>query len=206
MEKPSAWCCSAATPSPRPARRPSPPRCWAGFRKARRCGAAAASAGELCAVIGNIGDGWLGLKAARGEIADPTGALAARFRLPEPRLDARAWLRAHVSAAADVSDGLIADAAHIAEASKLGLTLKLEELPLSAEAAAWLGAQPDEVAARIALATGGDDYAIVCALRPAGSGAGVARTPIVGTFRREPGVRVTFKGKAVEVARTGWRH
>ena len=165
-----------------------------------------ASAGEFCAVVGTIGDGWLGLKASEGEIADPNGALAARYRLPEPRLDSRGWLRAHVSAAADVSDGLIADAGHIAEASGLGLSLKLEELPLSPETSAWLAVQPDEQAARLALATGGDDYAIVCALRPAGPGAGVARTAILGEFRRERGLRVTFKGKPVKVDRAGWRH
>jgi thiamin-phosphate kinase len=36
--------------------------------------------GDLAIVCGVIGDGWLGLKAARGEIADPGGRLAMHYR------------------------------------------------------------------------------------------------------------------------------
>lgn len=165
-----------------------------------------ARAGDVCAVIGTIGDGWLGLMAAKDEIPDSAGVLAGRYRLPEPLFGSRDWLRAHASAAADVSDGLVADAAHIAEASGLGLTLRLEELPLSPQVSAWLSGQPDEAAARLMLATGGDDYAIVCALKdePGASDAGGSR--IVGVFQSEPGLHVTCRGAALSVSRTGWRH
>ena len=106
-----------------------------------------------------------------GEIADPAGRLANRYRLPAPLLCLRDALRAHAHAAADVSDGLLADAGHIGEASGLGLSIDLDRFNLSPEARAWCAAQPGGSAARLALATGGDDYAIVCAIDPADAAA-----------------------------------
>ncbi len=134
---------------------------WVPSGKAvRRSGA---KPGDLLVVLGAIGDGFLGLKAARGEIDDPHGDLARAYRLPTPALHLRAAVRAHASAAADVSDGLIADALHIAEASGCGVTIDLERMPVSPAAAAWLSRQPDKAATYLALATGGDDYALACA-------------------------------------------
>ena len=123
-------------------------------RAVRRSGA---RPGDALVVLGPIGDGFLGLKAARGEIADPTGELARAYRLPEPALHLRSALRAHASAAADVSDGLIADALHIAEASGCALVIDLDRMPVSVPAQRWLTAQPDLAQAMLALATGGDD-------------------------------------------------
>ena len=122
-----------------------------------------ATPGQALVVCGAIGDGYLGLKAARGEIDDPGGALATRYRLPEPLFDLREALHDHAAAAADVSDGLIADTLHVAEASGCGAVLELTQMPLSPAAAAWLSVQGDAEAARLALASGGDDYALVCA-------------------------------------------
>lgn len=161
-----------------------------------------AVAGCRLAVSGTIGDGWLGLKAARGEI--DSSALANRYRLPTPRLNSVGMGPTGVRAAADVSDGLLADAGHIATASSCSVHIDLEALPLSPDAQAWLAAQPDEAAARLALATGGDDYEIVCAL--------ASRAPmppgftLIGGFGEGRGVSATFKGAAVPIDRLGWTH
>jgi thiamine-monophosphate kinase len=128
-------------------------------RMLRRAGA---RPGDTVAVSGTIGDGALGLSAVRGEIPDPDGYLANRYRLPSPRLDLRPVV-ARASAAADVSDGLVADAGHIAEVSGVRLSLHLDRMPLSPAARRWLEAQPDRVAALVTLATGGDDYEVVAA-------------------------------------------
>ena len=122
--------------------------------------------GDRLLVSGTIGDGWLGLRAARGElegIVAPEAVewLAGRYRLPDPRLELRDPLRAHANAAADVSDGLVADAGHIAEASGVRLQLDLDRLPVSEPASQWLSRRPDRAEALAALATGGDDYEIV---------------------------------------------
>jgi thiamine-monophosphate kinase len=172
-----------------------------------------ARAGDSLIVCGTIGDGWLGLQAARGEIADPDGALAARYRLPTPLFNLRFTLLALARACADVSDGLIADAAHIAEASELGLTVELLDFPVSAAASLWCAGKTDATRARLSLATGGDDYALACAVDPADEvtfiaeveGQGVAARR-AGRFEITPGVRVTAQGEAVRVDRLGWRH
>jgi thiamine-monophosphate kinase len=140
---------------------------------------AGARPGDRLLVSGTIGDGALGLAAVQGAIADPDGVLAYRYRLPEPRLDLRKSLRACATAAADVSDGLVADAGHIARASGVGLVL-------------------------IRLGTGGDDYEIVCTVRadrpkPAGF-------TVIGEVIEGEGVEVRAAGRIVDPGRGGWRH
>jgi thiamine-monophosphate kinase len=171
-----------------------------------------ARAGDVLLVSGTIGDGWLGL--AAGEPRDPDAAwLADRYLLPQPRTALALALREHAHAAADVSDGLIADAGRIGRASGLGLELDLDRVPLSPPAGAWLASQPDAASARLALAGGGDDYEIVCAAPPdraaalvaAASAAGVALTE-VGRMTAGEGVRVLAGGRERAVARAGYRH
>jgi len=180
----------------------------------RRSGA---RAGDLVLVSGTIGDGLLGLKAAQGGLQDLDGAatawLADRYRLPQPRVGLIQAVRSHASAAADVSDGLAADAGHIAEASGVALTLDLDRLPLSPAAQAWLSIQPERAAALAQLATGGDDYEIVLTASPVGAQhlieegrqAGRVLTEI-GKVAAGQGVRVTCAGKELALDRTGWRH
>lgn len=160
--------------------------------------------GDVLMVSGTIGDGWLGLAAARGEIPDPDGFLTDRYRLPRPRVDLREALRAHATAAADVSDGLIADAGHIAKASGVALSLDLDRMPLSAQAQAWLKIQPDRAAALVQLASGGDDYEIVCtAPAQAAQAMGLA---VIGEARAGRGVSVIVDGRPVDPGPGGWRH
>ena len=180
----------------------------------RRSGA---RAGDVLLVSGTIGDGGLGLRAARGELdilgADAVEALSARYRLPEPRVNLRAALRLLAVATADVSDGLVADAANIARASGCGVDIVLDRTPLSKAAALWLADQPDEAKARAYLATAGDDYEIVCAVRPgqeaamieAASDVGIPMTAL-GIFTAVPGIVAQFDRKPVHLERTGWRH
>lgn len=163
-----------------------------------------ARAGDLLMVSGPIGDGWLGLQAAQGTLADPDGYLAGRYRLPNPRLDLREALRSHASAAADVSDGLIADVGHIGTASGLKVRLDLDLMPLSSSARRWLDTQADRADALRRLASGGDDYEIVCAAAPeAASSLGL---PIIGEVTEGEGVEVRAGGKRVDPGRGGWTH
>jgi thiamine-monophosphate kinase len=182
---------------------------WASFtalgwvpegRMVRRAGA---RPGDRVWVSGTIGDGVLGLAAVRGEIEDPDGFLEGRFRRPEPRLALREALRACASAAADVSDGLVADAGHIAEASGARLILDLDRLPLSAAARRWLARQPDETTARLALATGGDDYEIVCT---AAAHVTLPGFTAVGEVAEGAGVDAVAGGRRLDAGAGGWRH
>jgi thiamine-monophosphate kinase len=172
-----------------------------------------ARAGDALVVCGTIGDAWLGLKAARGELVDPDGVLAGRYRLPHPLFELCDPLRACGRACADVSDGLIADAGHIALASGLALAIDVEAIPLSAEAKAWADSQGDEVRARLALATGGDDYALVVAVAPESADAFIAAVKEqgvaaarVGVFSAGAGVMAKAGGRRLDVPAAGWRH
>jgi thiamine-monophosphate kinase len=169
-------------------------------RMVRRAGA---QAGDEVFVSGTIGDGTLGLAAVRGEVADPEGLLAERFRRPTPRLELREPLRTFATAAADVSDGLVADTGHIAEASGVRLALDLDRLPLSTPARAWLDAQPERAAGLIRLATGGDDYEIVCTA-PAGSH--LPGFVAIGQVEPGQGVEARIDGRPVDAGPGGWRH
>jgi len=167
-------------------------------RMVRRAGA---RPGDLLMVSGPIGDGVLGLAAVQGEISDPAGELVGRYRLPSPRLDLRDALRAGASAAADVSDGLVADAGHIAKASGVALRIALERLPLSPAAARWLDGQPDRAAGLVRLATGGDDYEVVCT--------GAAPIPgftVIGEAVAGSGVAASLGGVELATGAGGWRH
>jgi thiamine-monophosphate kinase len=155
-----------------------------------------ARAGDLLQVSGTIGDGALGLEALQSD--DPRLAdLIERYRLPQPRFDlAHALGAAH--ACADVSDGLIADAGHLAEASGLAVTIALDRIPLSGTASEWAG---EGVQGLIDLTTAGDDYELVCAAPEPLPGFSV-----IGSFQVGQGIRVTYEDKPVELARTGYRH
>ena len=167
----------------------------------RRSGA---KPGDLICVSGPIGDGGLGLTAVQGELDDPTGYLARRYRLPDPRLDLVESVRAHASACLDISDGLIADARHIAAASQVCLEIDLERLPISDAGAAWLSAQEDQTAARLRLATSGDDYELLLTAAP--ESAVALGLPVIGAVREGRGVAVRFQDRPVAVAAGGWRH
>nr|WP_309607125.1 thiamine-phosphate kinase [Phenylobacterium sp.] len=163
---------------------------------------AGAEPGNLVAVSGTIGDGGLGLAAVRGEIQDAGGWLADRYRLPTPRLDLRDILQRHATAAADVSDGLVADAGHVARASGVRLSLNLDRLPLSLAGSSWLAGQADRVLGLIRLATGGDDYEVVATF---------AQTPprgftVIGEISAGEGVEVRAAGRVLTLSDRGWSH
>lgn len=172
-----------------------------------------ALAGDLLMVCGVIGDGWLGLRAACGEIDDPSGCLASHYRTPRPLFELRPLLRQWARAAADVSDGLVADAGHLARASGLGLELDLALMPISPGGLAWCATKGNQTDAILALATGGDDYAIVCAVDPRDEldfkrGAAALGVPAatVGVFDTASDVRLRVGDQAARAAKPGWSH
>ncbi|HEY4136295.1 MAG TPA: thiamine-phosphate kinase [Alphaproteobacteria bacterium] len=180
-----------------------------------------AQAGDLAFVTGTIGDAVLGLALQRGEwpalAEEHRAALIGRYRLPQPRVafgQALAGLGpAKVHAAADVSDGLVADLGHICEASGVSARLEAARLPLSPAVAAALAQEGGETAlAR--LLTGGDDYEIVFAAPPDAEAAILAlaaahELTVTRIGRIESGQGVTVidaAGKALSLPQKGYRH
>ena len=169
---------------------------------------AGARAGDALWVSGTIGDGSLGLLAARGRLAAP--ALEKRYRRPEPRSTLGPRLIGIASAVADVSDGLLADAGHVAEASRLAVRIAREYVPLSAAATRVLADEPSLWANVVG---GGDDYELVIAVPPRKEralldAARLARVKVthIGSFSRGRGVVLTVAGRPVRAPRKGYVH
>ncbi|HVY16850.1 MAG TPA: thiamine-phosphate kinase [Rhodopila sp.] len=166
-----------------------------------------AQPGNSIWVTGTIGDGALGLQAARGRVADPTGHLLGRYRLPRPRIGLP--IAGIASASMDVSDGLVQDLGHICRASDVGAVLLADSVPLSEPARA---AGPDWF---ITCLTGGDDYEVLMAVPPdrepaLRSAAEAADIPVtrVGHFTSGPAevmVRRT-SGESLALDKGGWSH
>ncbi len=119
---------------------------------------AGARPGDGIWVTGTIGDGALGLAVAQGRLADPSGFLLDRYRLPRPRLALA--VSGIASAGMDVSDGLAQDLGHLCRAAGLSADIEARDVPLSEAARA---AGPDWLAACL---TGGDDYELLLAVPP----------------------------------------
>jgi thiamine-monophosphate kinase len=122
---------------------------------------AGARPGDIVVVAGRLGHAAAGLALLHaGHHDDP---LCAAHRRPE--VDYQAALRladAGASAMIDVSDGLVADLGHLAEASGVGIELASDDLPLPAELVeAGLAVGVDPLSW---VAGGGDDHAFAATM------------------------------------------
>lgn len=159
-----------------------------------------ARAGDRLWVCGTIGDAGLGLRIARGELKGPRRLLKA-YRLPMPRLAEGRSLAPRVTAMADVSDGLLIDAARMASASGLHVRITLDDVPLSIEAQGF----GTDLPALLAAATAGDDYALLCAA-PSERDLSDAAVPI-GYFSTGAGLSLAHQGSPVPLPDSlGWMH
>lgn len=136
----------------------------AGHRLVRRCGA---QVGDLLYVTGTIGDGYLGLKAAQGELAGVSEQdwlyLLGCYQLPEPKPELAIALVGLARASMDISDGLVQDVGQLCTASGVGAEVRAEDVPLSDAARRWQQVHPEK---RMELLTGGDDYELLLAIAP----------------------------------------
>ncbi|MGB6977013.1 MAG: thiamine-phosphate kinase [Gammaproteobacteria bacterium] len=116
-----------------------------------------AKPGDLIFVTGDLGDAGLALSFLQNQVSIPVSdqeTILQRFNRPTPRVPEGLWLRDIASAAIDISDGLAADLGHVLQASGVGATLKLQDLPLSSVMKKTVNEQH---AWELAL-TAGDDY------------------------------------------------
>jgi len=141
--------------------------------------------GDEVYVSGTLGDAAAALSVLRGEWRpDPQSVefLLDRFNRPSARITLGRELLEVASAAIDISDGLLADAGHIADGSGVRICIDAQKLPLSAA----LAGHPSPEQGRLWALTGGDDYEL-CFCLPAGAVMPSGCTPI-GTVAEGEGV------------------
>jgi thiamine-monophosphate kinase len=173
----------------------------------------AARSGDLVFVSGTIGDAGGGLACLKREGRSLDEAhrafLIRRFRLPEPRTALGLALRGVASASLDVSDGLLADLAHVADVSGVRIVVEAAKLPLSPALRALKGES-----APLFAATAGDDYEIAFTAPP-GSRSHIAEIahqcglPVTEIGTVEPGAGVVLtdaNGREIPVCRKGFTH
>jgi thiamine-monophosphate kinase len=136
-----------------------------------------AQPGDDIYVSGHLGDARLALDALRGKFDLPPALLrAARQRLeaPCPRIALGLALRGLVSAAMDLSDGLVGDLQHLLKASKVGATLHTAaalDLLAARQHADWPSAGINDEAALTCVLSGGDDYELLFTAPPSAAAA-----------------------------------
>jgi len=176
-----------------------------------------AQVGDLVCVTGCIGDSYLGLKTVLNQMdgVDSQSVYWENiYHLPQPPFNLRHAIRKYASAALDISDGLLADAAHITDVSGVGMDIYLTTIPLSTVSTKWVLGEPNHQKARLELATGGDDYQVlmsvperkISALKKRATKVGIALT-VIGKITDGLGVLCQdSQGKEIIVDKSGYTH
>ncbi len=153
-----------------------------------------ARAGDDIYVTGVLGDAALCLLASQEPGAEEVvEALRDRLERPQPRIEAGLALRGLATSAIDISDGLTADLGHILQASDLGATVSVAQIPLSASVSEWLQGEGNWTT----VLAGGDDYELCFTAAPAdrdeidglGQSLGLSMSRI-GNIESQPGLRI----------------
>jgi thiamine-monophosphate kinase len=161
-----------------------------------------AQPGDVLAITGRQGWAAGGLAVLGRGFRSPR-VLVEAYRRPEPPYDAgRVAAEAGATAMIDVSDGLLADAAHVADASGVGIDVRRSAFdipePLQAVGAA-LGADPLQF-----VLGGGDDHSLLATFPEHAVPEGWA---VIGSVTEAgpDGPAVTVDGAAYD-GPTGWTH
>jgi thiamine-monophosphate kinase len=158
-----------------------------------------ARVGDVVAVCGRLGWAAAGLAVLGRGFRSPVAVVGAQ-RTPEPPYSAGPQAAAAgATAMVDVSDGLLADLGHVAEASGIGIDIRTELLqvhPRLVDVASALGAD-----SRHWVLTGGEDHALAATFPEPSAVPTDWRT--IGTVRHGSGV--TVDGRHYEKP-PGWEH
>jgi thiamine-monophosphate kinase len=178
------------------------------------CGAAitrsGGRAGDWLCLTGTVGDAAAGRETWSGASAGEefVREVRQRFEFPMPRVALGIALPGLASACIDISDGVGVDLERLAEASRCGLEIDVDRLPLSAALRALCGERAWQTAM-----SGGEDYELGIAvseshLQPllrAAEASSVACTP-VGRLTSQPGAQWLRAGNVLSVSSSGFDH
>lgn len=180
----------------------------------RHVGRFGAQPGDRVFVCGRIGDAGLALDYLDAQT--PGGqqkTFIDAYERPDVDFAVIEIIEKLATASLDISDGLFADAAHIAKASNVSLEIDLDNIPLSEASKSWLKAN-DDLSGRIRLATSGDDYQVLFTVPEikARSAIMMANTHAIqlteiGEVKSGAGLKVFYNGQNVPLPpRLGYAH
>lgn len=156
-----------------------------------------ARAGEQLCIGGVPGEAAAGLRL--WQLGERGGALVERFRRPWPQLALGRALLGRASACIDISDGLLADLAHLLGDDR-GAALQAARLPVSEGLQAWPGEER-----RALQCGGGDDYLLLFTLPAEASPP--PDTHSIGVITAEPGIQLfDERGEVLPPVDPGWKH
>lgn len=159
-------------------------------RSERVPGRSGARRGDLLVVTGPLGAAAAGLQALREGRGGLDEHVQAHNR-PPLRLAEGKKLARVAHALVDLSDGIAADAARIAERSAVRLVIEVERLPLAPRLAE---------AGELPFWTLGEDYELLAAVAP--EDAEALDFPVAGWCEEGEGVEIRLDGRPIDVA--GW--
>lgn len=173
-----------------------------------------AKPGDALYVSGTIGDAAIGLHVIlrKLEVAKVEKVwFRERYFTPEPRLALGQKLQGVASAVIDCSDGLLADAAHVAEVNNVRIMIEREAIPLSPAAATLVAQDPIHWQTIIG---GGDDYELVFTapwsalerIKKLSTTLNLALTRIGSVTAGSGIVLLDVKGQELGVTARGWEH
>lgn len=152
--------------------------------------------GDFVYVTGRLGAPTAALRLLQGG-RKPEQAIMQRFTTPSARVAEARWLAQRGAVAAvDVSDGLLADAGHLAAASGCDLDLEMERVPL------FPGVERED-------AFGGEEYELLVTSRaplPAEEFGREFATPLTLIGRAVEGSGSAKLNHAIPLAGAGWVH
>jgi thiamine-monophosphate kinase len=159
-----------------------------------------AQPGDILALAGRIGQAAAGYTVLSRGFRSPKALVEAYRRPAVPYWAGPAGAALGATAMIDVSDGLLADVGHVADASHVGIDIRREAFEVTQpmrDAGAALGVDP-----YLWVLTGGDDHAIVAAFPP--------RTELPDGWtvigRVLDGAGVTVDGRIYTDGPMGWDH
>jgi thiamine-monophosphate kinase len=171
-----------------------------------------ARAGDEVYVTGTLGDASVGLRSLR-DGATGGQACVERYLYPDPRVRAGLLLGRNRAASScmDLSDGLADAVRQVAEASRVGIIIEEDAIPISREVRTWHERNPGSTI-ETALA-GGDDYELLFTVRAAQRGrlrtalkqVGDLRVTRIGVVTKECDVLLRGAGGLRELPR-GYEH